>query len=783
MKKLLLLLVLLLPICVYGIDTLVVFEDDLEGDVSGWTTYDETEPLTEPIYWHTSDFEAYSGESYWCGDVREIEGVTLSGYHNKWLQFLNTPAITLPASPEGALTLTFMHNYEIESYEGVDLAEYDGWDGMNVRLSVDGETFFPIHPTEAYPCTSMYGFGFNGEGPNMPGWGGSSDGWITETFDLSDFAGETVYIRFAFGSDPAFSTFPGDGDDTGDPDIWGWVVDNVVVTDGSDTLFFDDAGDTDSAKLTGSNGLIPHGDNWALTDVSSHSPSHSFNCSLGYNLDCSLISPSFWLPGGDTITYLQYWLRCDMADHDGNDDGYLEDYYLVYISTDDGATWERLFYDYMREESSLATTWNLWSKDSLFNGTMELSGWGGNNVKIKWTVNTDDNDDGGIGSGLYIDDVMVMGIEANHNDCGISAISTNPVNLNQNVQFTIKIQNYGLDDQSDVPAYYRVMDEGMTETLANGVLAPWASVTAGNFAVKTTVWRPVTPGIYNFVCWTGVAFDEDATNDTLIYTFEVLNSEYIELGYDDGMLDRTEEGYSYLGGDASEGAGVAVKFTAPSYDSLRLVGVKAYLGSMAPAEIIIYNDDGGPGSPIGSPTEIDPTVIGSFSTFDVDYQISSGQVFYISLQNRTEEMVTAGIDLTSPHYRTSYAYVPSLGWIYLADEGTYANYDLMIRAILHRSSTHAADNISSIPRFSLGNNYPNPFNPATAISYSIPELSDVKLEVFNLTGQKVKTVVNETQKAGNYLVRLDAGNLPSGIYFYKLTAGDNTVTKKMLLMK
>ncbi|MCB0262916.1 MAG: T9SS type A sorting domain-containing protein [Calditrichaeota bacterium] len=85
--------------------------------------------------------------------------------------------------------------------------------------------------------------------------------------------------------------------------------------------------------------------------------------------------------------------------------------------------------------------------------------------------------------------------------------------------------------------------------------------------------------------------------------------------------------------------------------------------------------------------------------------------------------------------------------------------------------------------FSLEQNYPNPFNPETRIRYSVPKSANVTLSVYNLVGQKVAVLVNETQASGTYEISFDASHLSSGVYFYQLQAGEFSNVRKMLLTR
>ena len=90
--------------------------------------------------------------------------------------------------------------------------------------------------------------------------------------------------------------------------------------------------------------------------------------------------------------------------------------------------------------------------------------------------------------------------------------------------------------------------------------------------------------------------------------------------------------------------------------------------------------------------------------------------------------------------------------------------------------------------YSLSQNYPNPFNPSTSIRFALPHTGHVSLEIYNMLGQRVRTLVDEEMKAGYYTIEwngqgIDGKQVASGIYFYRMNTGNYQETKKMLLLK
>jgi hypothetical protein len=99
-------------------------------------------------------------------------------------------------------------------------------------------------------------------------------------------------------------------------------------------------------------------------------------------------------------------------------------------------------------------------------------------------------------------------------------------------------------------------------------------------------------------------------------------------------------------------------------------------------------------------------------------------------------------------------------------------------------NTTAVNDHSGKPlSFELLQNYPNPFNPSTMINFTLSQRSFVTLKIFNVLGKEIATLINSQKEPGTYIVNFNAGKLSNGVYFYKLTAGNYSSVKKMILMK
>jgi hypothetical protein len=372
----------------------VAYHEDFESGGTGWTHYDGAE---SPNNWHIyNDVSAPAqGNVWWMGDPALAVGANIGGYYDHQYLVLDTPQILVPTATP---TLTFKLKYNVEGTAGAT-APYNGWDACNVRISTNnGATWTPISGTPAYNMTSSYAFGFeHGEGPNIPGWGGSSNGWQNASFSLASYAGQNVKIRFAFASDPAYST--GDA-----PAMFGMMVDDIAL--GSYTN-----NGVNDGQMTWTS-LVPlGGDLWHLTTVAdAPSPTHAYVCqnaqgSYNPNMMNYLVSPAIDLPASGDIR-ADFMIKGNFTDPNTFP---AVDYFGWEISVNNGITWFAMSnpynsptgssYVYSDAPPSWASMCESYSLDGY------ISDYAGQTAIFRWYFRSDE--DTPQGTGIMIDDFKI----------------------------------------------------------------------------------------------------------------------------------------------------------------------------------------------------------------------------------------------------------------------------------------------------------------------------------------------------------------------------------------
>ncbi len=174
-------------------------------------------------------------------------------------------------------------------------------------------------------------------------------------------------------------------------------------------------------------------------------------------------------------------------------------------------------------------------------------------------------------------------------------------------------------------------------------------------------------------------------------------------------------------------------------------------------------------------------VVGGTDTYPAGYHVSSSAVD--NATGQYEVSVCDGNWTFTPPDIPGYI-TPLPRYMELQETDTVAGYDFSY------SSTGVDDplNLQMPTEFSLSQNSPNPFNMATRIDFALPQASDIELAVYNILGQKVQTLAEGTYPAGTHSARWDGSDqsgtaAASGIYFYRLTAGDKVLIKKMVVLK
>ncbi len=793
----------------------------------------------QPIYFHTSTNGAYSGSSWWCADAGS------GGYDNAWLQFLDTPTISIPA---GGGTLSTQMKWGIEDPAGAEVAGTctNGWDAANVRISDDGgNTWYLLTGSDSYDFTDGYGWIYND--PTYydcqdlaAGWGGL-EGWHLVTFDLSSFAGDDVIIRFGFGSDPAFCT-------ADDATIDGFRIDDISVEDtGGNVLFADDAeGATD---MVASNGFEFQ---WTTVFYDYGDDSRPGGVNVGWDT---------YMPGDPFNNNTQL----DITEHagadvkfrvvariDDNDDGgngsglFIDDFHVwkvsleetlpavtgVYAEAGDGqihVTWDELYTDF---EGEIAYDNNNFTGYAI-GGTPGWSGsyfdmpFGVNNVTVN-SVKIYGNDNYSIDiAGFSITVGMPNSIPDYTISQSITGGAWNEFDVSGwtfdgdfVIASSIDTDIYTALDNSAIPSGHAWINTGGvwqeyngSATLDDGEWMIRANITAeGEGDYTFNVYRSLAGSDFSLM-FNGQGIDEPEYTDNFAendieYCYKVSalfdtvegplsnascatpEAQTIhEIAYDDGVAETST--------NVGSGNYLAVKITPDRYPS-EIKRVKFYVPTtdLGICGVRVWDDDGEdglPGTEWTPPSGVIMQLAQGWNVKDMSslgIYIGSGD-FYVGWEE-TSNTPPIGIDLDDPDFRS---YINIDGSPPVGTDGEWADLyldgDFMVRAEVDSGVLAIDDDLVNVipENFTLRQNYPNPFNPVTNISFEIPEFAKTHLAVFDLTGREVKTLVNnENMNAGRYVYQLNIADLPSGMYFYKISAISEaghrfSDTKKLVLIK
>ncbi|UCE19496.1 MAG: hypothetical protein JSV84_03885, partial [Gemmatimonadota bacterium] len=513
------------------VETLYSF--DFEDGAQGWQSVDGTD---QGIKWHTTDDVPtimdgfHDGKAWWCGEVGQGYdlGDILYGYGDWWFQVLETPVLDF--REVSGPTLTMKGNWTIEESDPASVDNPVDWDGWNVWVSTDGGASFDefLIPVGGYNCLNdtsraleFHGIYYDG---GVPLFNDTSFGWVDVEFDLSDYVGqEAVVIRVAFFSDWCFSTFnmPGGNDctDPADhPSLYGLLIDDFSIDDpGQGNLFFDNADDQENLIP----GAVTIGDNWTLTDVRSYSPSHSYFIDADDMRDAGNVNwvETPWMKLDGMFGWITFMVYCHMPDQDGDGDDALDDYYNVEITTD-GRFWTHLTHDYMRYPDFAADTtaegfpanpfWAQLNEDVIYNGTLDLARYATeDSIKIRISMTSDNNDDGGNGEGVFFDDMLLEARGAPGQDAGVRRVDVPfPNTANYPTPVHLLLWNFGLEDINAF-FFYQVEDTSWTvlggDSIHTIVIAPTTAfqglLPTGAQQTFSFDWTPAEEGVYRVLAY------------------------------------------------------------------------------------------------------------------------------------------------------------------------------------------------------------------------------------------------------------------------------------------
>jgi hypothetical protein len=770
-------------------DMLLIFET-FEGTTTDWTTVD----LTAQKTWHKDDFNHYgpSGMSWWVGDS------LLGGYDNEWLQYLVSPTLNLASASNAVLEFDAFWALEAPPPPPID-PHYNGYDGGNVWISGNNGVTWSVLPvqTPAYNYSSLGSFGYTWNmyappqysGVPIAGWAGYSGNlrpgaWVHCTATIpSQYNVSTVKIRMALASDEEICTH--------DSSVYtGFFVDNLYLHQGATTYLQNDADGLATPSDMNAVAGDSVGNLWHIAVVTNPPPptaTHVMRLGNGSEqyvgrMKDALVSPRIdltgLLPNAHHVT-ADFYIRgsLNVGDPDTVTSGL--DYWTVQVSPDSGRNWYYYSNPYNQGDSNAVAVdapLNYMLFSQITGNKINLSAYLGHVINLR--ILFESNDDAFTGSGLFVDNIVVEDQLIATHDAGASNLwIPMPTSVYMDsLHASVEVHNFGASTEPVIPIY-----------LNSAVVYPMipfpANVPPGGMVLKTVKFPTPAAGSYNTTAYTQLTGDTSHSNDLArAGIVEITPANVLEFGYDNRQYSYS--GFTYWFTYAVNN-GACVKFTPQAdgiYVPLNATQLKAKFHNTGTVRVHLYY----PGTVNSPGSEI--------TNFDVNVTNVYPDWQTISLSGVTA-LQNANTDFWVWFEVTNIALDPALyGAPTVHGQGHYftkntsavtaTGWDFFVRADLLPLLGVENPGQTILPTvFNLGQNSPNPFNPATVIPYALPHTAQVKLSVFDVGGRLVSTLVEGSQSAGQHQVTFNGSNLSSGLYFYTLSAGDFTAAGKMLLLK
>ena len=791
----------------------------------------------EALAWHASENAPEAeGAAYWCAD-EEIgpDG----GYLDEWMQYLDTPAITIGNNGSVSAKLKWV----VEDWAGATVGGSctDGWDAANVRVSADGGVTWNLLEDSNLPYHFACGYGWiynDGEyeaGGSLnhlaPGWGAASVGreFVDFSADLSAYAGQDVIVRFAFGSDPAYNTFD-------QPDMTGFEVDNIVIEDENGVLYNDDTDDS-----TENNTMIPSGEVWegqfydylnctdgrpgACGDWEWYLPGLAFNGNVLHDIS--------HLAGKDVIIKLS--CRYDADDDGGSGTGLFIDDFIVYkessgnfpppmdLTAESGDMEAHLGWQDMNLSGTFPYdfTNGMPTNSIVMNG--EYTSFAGEKYDIAGASTVQSMEIFNMDPASAVT-VTVAGFGKQGALFSADPLYTMEVDLPiANDWNTVDLSGMGWDFNNGfilAHSFNDVVSAGLDETstpstnsmilFEGGSWGTWADAAAdsdgavsdGEWTIRATIDQAGAGVSYN-VQRNGVQVASGIETNMHTDTGLTNNTEYtytVSATYPDGTeSDPSAPAYvtpqaqtvhqeSYDDGTAEmtwdpDGSGqfAAVRFEAHDAGEQLIRFHWFQEGEGGAFYVKVWEDDNGvPGSEILSLVQVSGNVDGWNVRDLVSENLDVTCDFWIGMKRFSSSM-PIGVDTDSVS-GNSMSNDGDGNWFAVDGNIMFmVDIDAGEDGGMPCEALDVDDLQPSV--FEVSSAYPNPFNPSTTIDINIPEAGLLNVGVFNLKGQLVSTLMNKNVNPGSYSIDWDASNLTSGLYIFSVTYGDKVYNQKITLVK